>query len=225
MEENIIGGVSPMKRRGKSRGKRSGGTVVGDTRYKRDKWQKPGGGGTYGDKPKVAAPAPTKPYVIKDGKVEMTPPGGTNITNEGDVNTINQTSGGGYTDETTTTPGTDDIYEDRTTMTTYQQAWDGKNFKTEDGKKKDIYGNVYTDDEEGFKKFKDATDAYNKEHGTTTKKTERVLVKKGDKGSSTTKRTYVPGGDNTASISTNKMLGSPGKYKIGGYRAMKAFRK
>ena len=162
---------------------------------------------------------------MKDGKVEMTPPGDTNITNEGDVNTINQTSGGGYTDETTTKPGTDDIYEDRTTMTTHQQAWDGKNFKTEDGKRKDIYGNVYSDDAEGFEKFKDATDAYNKKHGTTTKKTERVLVKKGDKGSSTTKRTYVAGGDNTASISTNKMLGSPGKYRLGGYRAMKAFRK
>ena len=117
-------------------------------------------------------------------------------------------------------------------MTTYQQAWDGKNFKTEDGKRKDIYGNVYSDDAEGFQKFKDATDAYNKKHGTTTKKTERVLIEEGQagtedtKGSSTTKRTYNSGGDNTATINNPiNMLGSPGKYRLGGCRAMKAFRK
>jgi len=223
MEESIIGGVSPMKRRGKSRGKRSGGTVIGDTRYKRDKWQKPPSGGTTGRRKKQSAPAPTKPYVIKDGKVEMTPPGDTNI--------INQTSGGGYNTKTTTKkgkPGTDDIYGDKTTITTYQQAWD-KNFTTtEDGKKKDKFGNTYSNDEEGFKKFKKATDAYNEKQGTTTKKTEKVLIKKGEEGTedeTIEETTYVPGGDNTASITTNKMLGSPGKYKLGGYRAMKAFTK
>jgi len=162
MEESIIGGVSPMKRRGKSRGKRSGGTVIGDTRYKRDKWQKPPSGGTTGRRKKQSAPAPTKPYVIKDGK------------------------------------------------------------------KKDKFGNTYSNDEEGFKKFKKATDAYNEKQGTTTKKTEKVLIKKGEEGTedeTIEETTYVPGGDNTASITTNKMLGSPGKYKLGGYRAMKAFTK
>ena len=43
MEENIIGGVSPLKakkmRRSKSYGKGKRGT--GDTRYKRDKWVPP----------------------------------------------------------------------------------------------------------------------------------------------------------------------------------------
>ena len=66
---------------------------------------------------------------------------------------------------------------------------------------------------------------YNERTGHTTKKTERVLVEKGTPGSTTTKRTYVAGGDNTANITTNKMLGSPNKYKLGGYRAMRAFRK
>ena len=46
---DIIGGVSPLKktmRRGKSFGKRAGGTVIGDTRYVREPWKKPPSGGT-----------------------------------------------------------------------------------------------------------------------------------------------------------------------------------
>jgi len=232
---DIMGGVSPLKaykgRRGKSSGKGRKGT--GDTRYKRDKWKKPTSGGTT--TPAAKPPNPKKPYTMApDGKVTMTPPGDVNIT-EGD-NIINQTSGGGYDTKTTTTPGTEgteDKYEDRTTMTTYQQAWDGKNFKTEDGKRKDIYGNVYSDDAEGFQKFKQATDAYNKKHGTTTKKTERVLVEKGQegtKGSTTTEKVFVAGPNQEANIndyghSVTRMLGSPGKYRLGGYRAMKKNKK
>ena len=116
-------------------------------------------------------------------------------------------------------------------MTTYEQAWDGKNFKTEDGQRKDIYGNVYSDDAEGFQKFKDATDAYNKKHGTTTKKTERVLVKKGEAatpGSKTTTTESVKGADMYANIDDNDIFntnGAVGKYKLGGYRAMKKNKK
>ena len=57
----------------------------------------------------------------------------------------------------------------------------------------------------------------------TTKKTDRVLVEKGKEGTTTETKEYVGGGDNIANIynSANKMLGAVGKYKIGGYRAMK----
>jgi hypothetical protein len=76
MEENIIGGVSPLKRksmrRGKSYGKGKRGT--GDTRYKRDKWVPPNPG-TVTPKKDTAPPNPAKPYTIgKDGKVEMNDP-------------------------------------------------------------------------------------------------------------------------------------------------------
>jgi hypothetical protein len=73
MEENIIGGVSPLKRRGKSRGK--GRRGMGDTRYKRDKWVPPTSGGTITTPSDKAPPNPAKPYTIgKDGKVEMNDP-------------------------------------------------------------------------------------------------------------------------------------------------------
>ena len=88
MEENITGGVSPLKK-GKWRGRRGkrGGTV-GDTRYKRDKWVKPKSGGTTVKAPK--APNPKKPYTIApDGKVQMTPPGDVNIT-EGKTTTTKE---------------------------------------------------------------------------------------------------------------------------------------
>ena len=219
MEENIIGGVSPMKRRGKSRGK--GRRGMGDTRYKRDKWKKPASGGTYTTPSDKAPPNPAKPYVIKDGKVEMTPPG--DVYNYGD-NIINQTSGGGYDTKTTTKggkPGTDDIYEDRTTMTTYQQAWD-KMGDVDGGKKKNKFGKVFDNLEHFTKEAKE----YNERTGHTTKKTEKVLVKKGEKatpGETTTETKYVKGGDNTATI--NNPINSPGKYRLGGYRAMKKNRK
>ena len=78
---NITGGVSPLKkrgkssgkyRRGKSAGKRAGGTVIGDTRYKRDPWEKPAGGDTTYT---PSAPPAAKPYKIDDdGKVVMNDP-------------------------------------------------------------------------------------------------------------------------------------------------------
>ena len=67
---------------------------------------------------------------------------------------------------------------------------------------------------------------YNERTGHTTKKTEKVLVKKGEEetpGETTTETKYVKGGDNTATI--NNPINSPGKYKLGGYRAMKKNKK
>tara|TARA_R110002126_G_scaffold216521_1_gene362542 strand:+ start:2318 stop:2998 length:681 start_codon:yes stop_codon:yes gene_type:complete len=222
---DMIGGVSPLKK-GKWRGRRGkrGGTV-GDTRYKRDKWVKPTGGGTTVKAPK--APNPKKPYTIApDGKVQMTPPGDVNIT-EGD-NIINQTNGGGYDTKTTTKkgkPSTDDVYEDRTTMTTYQQAWD-KMGDADGGKKKNKFGKVFDNLEQFTKEAK----AYNEKTGHTTKKTEKVLVKEGEEGTedeTTTETTYNAGTGNTANIYDygHSVGGAVGKYKLGGYRAMKKNRK
>ena len=91
MNNNTIGGVSPLKARQSSRGGKyagkatstagrrggfakstgsrgGGGRNVGgynaQTRFSADKWTKPGSGGTI---------TPTKPYAIKDGKVIMNP--------------------------------------------------------------------------------------------------------------------------------------------------------
>tara|TARA_R110002167_G_scaffold87072_1_gene235622 strand:- start:851 stop:1543 length:693 start_codon:yes stop_codon:yes gene_type:complete len=229
MEENIIGGVSPLKRKGMRRGKSygKGKRGTGDTRYKRDKWVKPTGGGTTVKAPK--APNPKKPYTITpDGKVQMTPPGDVNIT-EGD-NIINQTSGGGYDTKTTTTPDTEDKYEDRTTITTWQQGWD-KMKDTDDGKKKNQWGVVF----DNLEDFKVAGREYNERTGHTTKKTDRVLVEEGKKGKTTEETTYNAGPGNIANIydddktsvnnSAVTMQGGVGKYKLGGYRAMKENRK
>lgn len=216
MEENIIGGVSPVKRkmaRGKSYGK--GGRGTGDTRYKRDKWQKPTSGGTttiprpMGKLP----PNPKKPYTIKDGKVV---PSVINNYNYGD-NTITQ-SGGGSETITTTTPGTEDVYENKEVKTVkpYSKEWDIKK----------AGGLTYAQwikkpgNREQEKKFVD---------GQTKTTLERVLVSKGQKGSTTSKTTKT-GGNNTATINNPinndddngiPMLGSPGKYSLGGYRAMR----
>tara|TARA_R110000823_G_scaffold106592_1_gene225262 strand:- start:905 stop:1546 length:642 start_codon:yes stop_codon:yes gene_type:complete len=209
MEENITGGVSPIKRRGKSRG--TGKRGAGDTRYKRDKWKKPTGGGTS-TIPSKSPPNPVKPYTMKDGVPVMNPPG--NVYN----NKIIQTNTGGYTTKTVKTPGTDDKYEDRTTVTSWQQGWD----KMEDvggGKRKSKYGRVF----DNLEDYRVAGQEYNKRTGHTTKKTDRVLVEKGTEGTTTETKEYVGGGDNIANIynSPNNMLGAVGKYKIGGYRAMK----
>ena len=77
MEENIIGGVSPLKakkmRRSKSYGKGKRG--AGDTRYKRDKWVPPTSGGTATTPSDKAPPNPAKPYTIDEGgKVVMNDP-------------------------------------------------------------------------------------------------------------------------------------------------------
>tara|TARA_R110002167_G_scaffold18492_1_gene69185 strand:- start:204 stop:809 length:606 start_codon:yes stop_codon:yes gene_type:complete len=76
MEKNIIGGVSPLRRksmrRGKSYGKGKRG--AGDTRYKRDKWVPPASGGTVTTPSGKAPPNPAKPYTMgKDGMVMNDP--------------------------------------------------------------------------------------------------------------------------------------------------------
>lgn len=224
MEENIIGGVSPMKkksgRRGKTSGKGRRGT--GDTRYKRDKWQKPRSGGTTTIPRKMGElpPPPQKPYKIKDGKVVPN-----NVTNHyyGD-NTITQSGGGGSETITTTEPGTEDVWgkKEVTKVKPYSKEWDVEKaggltyaewIKVPGNKAKE-------------KKFVDSR---------TTTVLEDVLISKGKKGSTkTTTKTTKGGGGHTATINNPinnddnngpPMLGSPGKYKLGGYRAMKAFRK
>ena len=222
MEENIIGGVSPIKakkmRRGKSYG--SGKRGAGDTRYKRDKWQKPTGGGTS-TIPSKQPPNPTKPYTMKDGVPVMNPPG--NVYNYGD-NIINQTSG---TETTTTTePDTDAVYETtKGRLPTFQEAWDAN--------KEDI-NNIYNTFEDykadmlSIKKG-DKRDVEREKARKEAEKESTKLVKEATKGktTSTTKST----GSNNAKIIQNinneevetsgmKMLGGVGKYKLGGYRAV-----
>lgn len=223
MEENIIGGVSPLKK-GKwtgRRGKRGG--TVGDTRYKRDKWVKPTSGGTTVKAP--SAPNPKKPYTMTpDGKVQMTPPGDT--YNYGD-NIINQTGGGPSSETITTTePGTDDVWgkKEVTKVKPYSKEWDIEA----------AGGLTYAEwikkpgNKEQEKKFVDSQ-----------KYTvlEDFLISKGTKPkTTTTKNTKDGGGNNRATInqtinkedvetSPNAMLGAVGKYRLGGYRAMKKNKK
>ena len=223
MEENIIGGVSPMKRRGKSRGKGRRGT--GDTRYKRDKWQKPTSGGTttipkrkMGELP----PPPEKPYKIKDGKVV---PNITNNYNYGD-NTINQNMINNPSTKTTTKttkgkPGTDPIYKDVTSVTTWQQGWD-KMEDVEGGKKKNKFGRVF----DNLEDFKVAGREYNKRTGHTTRRTDKVLVKEGTEATPDTVEeiTESTSGNNGNQFQT-ATINAPGKYKLGGYRTMKKNKK
>ena len=222
---NITGGVSPLKaykgRRGKTSGKGRKGT--GDTRYKRDKWKKPASGGTTTIPRKMGElpPPPQKPYKIVDGKVV---PNVTNNTyNYGD-NTITQSGGGGGSETITTTkPGTEDVWGKKEVkkVKPYSKEWDidaaGGLTYAEWIKKP---GN-----KEQEKKFVDSR---------TTTVLEDVLISKGtpEKTSTTTKKTKG-GGGHTATINNPinndddgiPMLGSPGKYRLGGYRAMKKNRK
>jgi len=224
MEENIIGGVSPMKRRGKSRGTGRKGT--GDTRYKRDKWQKPTSGGTttipkrkMGELP----PPPEKPYKIKDGKVVPN-----NITNNYYNNAINQNMNNNPSSKTTKKlikgkPKTDDIYKDVTTVTTWQQGWD-KMEDVEGGKKKNKFGKVF----DNLEDYKVAGREYNKRTGHTTRRTDKVLVKKGEEATPDRieETTESTSGNNGNQFQTANIYNSPvGKYKIGGYRAMKKNKK
>tara|TARA_R110000737_G_scaffold297252_1_gene303930 strand:+ start:798 stop:1466 length:669 start_codon:yes stop_codon:yes gene_type:complete len=222
MEENITGGVSPLKRksmrRGKSYGKGKRG--AGDTRYKRDKWVKPTGGGTTVKAPK--APNPKKPYTIApDGKVQMTPPGDVNIT-EGD-NIINQTSGGGYDTKTTTEPGADAVYETtKGRLPTFQEAWDTNK---EDINNKYNTFEDYKTDMLGIKKG-DKRDVEREEARTEAEKESTRLVKEATKGTTTTETTFNPGSGNIANINDEgHIVGAVGKYKLGGYRAMKKNKK
>tara|TARA_R110001632_G_scaffold159376_1_gene277590 strand:+ start:879 stop:1544 length:666 start_codon:yes stop_codon:yes gene_type:complete len=220
MEENIIGGVSPIKakragRRGKTSGK--GRRGVGDTRYKRDKWKKPASGGTMTIPRKMGElpPAPIKPYKIKDGKVVPN-----NVTNNyyGD-NMINQSGGGGSESTTTTTPDTEDVYETKEVKTVkpYSTEWDIKK----------AGGLTYA---EWIKKPGNRAQEKKFVDGQTKTTLERVLVSEGKKGSSITTTKKTNGGGHTATINSRQgngipMLGSPGKYSLGGYRAMKENRK
>jgi len=120
MEKNIIGGVSPMKRRGKSRGKGKRGNA--DTRYKRDKWVPPASGGTFTPSTTKAPPNPAKPYAIgKDGKVEVNDPFATKKWHDG-------TPGSTTTEETLkkSRSGTEIGTWDKDKMgrnPTYDEAW------------------------------------------------------------------------------------------------------
>lgn len=194
MEENIIGGVSPMKRRGKSRG--IGKRVIGDTRYKRDKWTPPASGGTATTPSDEKPPAPAKPYTIKDGKVEMN-------------QTQNQTQGtDGYW-----------TYKDVTTKTekersSYQDSYDAMEDKS--GQKYNERNKKLYDNFEQYETEAKAWNENNKGYKEYEEKTERVRDK------------FIPGTSSTqtqSQTSSNKMLGSPGKYTLGGYRAMRDNRK
>ena len=219
---DIIGGVSPFKRksmrRGKSYGKGKRG--AGDTRYKRDKWVKPASGGTT-TIPSKKPPTPTKPYTMKDGVPVMNPPG--NVYNYGD-NIINQTSG---TETTTTTePDTDAVYETtKGRLPTYDEAW-AQNLEGINS----IYKNkqAYKDDMLGIKKGDKRDIEREKARKEAEEETTR-LVKEATEGKTTTTTRGI--GSNTAKIiqninnedvetSATPMLGAVGKYNLGGYRAM-----
>jgi len=237
MEENIIGGVSPLKwkgRRGKSSGKGRRGT--GDTRYKRDKWQKPTSGGTTTLTPKRKAgelpPPPQKPYKIVDGKVV---PNVYNTYNYGD-NTINQSNNPGSKTTTKTTPGADAVYGTKKgRLPTYQEAWDANK---EDIKNKYESFEDYKADMISIKKG-DKRDIEREEARKKAEKETEVVVKEAIPATNETIEEILPGSGNNTQTATIKqiingeevetsatpMLGSPGKYRLGGYRAMKKNRK
>jgi len=198
MEENIIGGVSPLKaksmRRGKSYGKGKRGT--GDTRYKRDKWTPPVSGGTV-TTPSDKAPAnPTKPYAIKDGKVVM---------NQNQSQTQGTDGYWTYKDVTNKTEKERSSYQDSYNAMEDRggQKYNKRNDKLYDNfEQYEKEAKQWNKDNPGYKEYEE--------------KTERVKDK------------WIPGTSGTQTqtqTSTNKMLGSPGKYRLGGYRAMKNNRK
>ena len=206
-ETEILGGVSPLKKRrggrrqssrggqyagkatstasrrggfAKSTGKRgAGGRNVGgynvQTRFQADKWKKPASGGYLPSKSSTT-PSPSKPYTMDDkGNIVIN----NNIYNNAVANASVTT--GGKSKKVTTTPdiyGTRTIpatYGDKTTITRYEEAWKN-NLKVKDGKRTDAQGRVYSDDAEGFEKFKKAAKEYNERTGHTTKKTEKVQL-------------------------------------------------
>lgn len=215
MEENIIGGVSPMKRRGKSRGTGKRGT--GDTRYKRDKWVPPTSGGTVTTPSDKLPPAPTKPYVIKDGKVELTPTA---------TATADATS--------SSTPGTPaegywkDKYKDVTTKTekersSYQDSYDA--MEDRGGQKYNKRNDKLYDNFEQYEAEAKAWNEKNKGYKEYEEKTEKVF----DGKEWVETKAATPGSSSSSASSSASsgvnMLGSPGKYRLGGYRAMKNNRK
>ena len=195
MEENIIGGVSPLKRksmrRGKSYGKGRRGT--GDTRYKRDKWRKPASGGTMTTPSDKTPSTPSKPYTIdKDGKVVM--------------NTSRTKTDG--------TPGYW-TYKDITTKTEkerigYKASYDA--MEDRGGQKYNKRNDKLYDNFEQYEKEAKAWRAKNKGYKEYEEKTERVKDKfiEGTPGSTTETTTR-----------TEESSSSAGKYRLGGYKAMK----
>jgi hypothetical protein len=195
MEKNIIGGVSPLKRksmrRGKSYGKGKRG--AGDTRYKRDKWTPPASGGTMTTPSDKMPSTPSKPYTIdKDGKVVM--------------NTSRTKTDG--------TPGYW-TYKDITTKTekersSYQESYDA--MEDRGGKKYNKRNDKLYDNFEQYKKEAKAWNEKNKGYKEYEEKTERVKDKfiKGTPSSTTETTTR-----------TEESSSSAGKYRLGGYKAMK----
>jgi hypothetical protein len=225
---DIIGGVSPLKawkgRRGKSSGKGRRGT--GDTRYKRDKWQKPASGGTTIPKRKAGElpPPPQKPYKIVDGKVEP------NVINNSYYNTINQTQNNtpGSKKVIKKTPGVDKVVKTKKggRLPTFDEAW-AQNLNGINS----IYKNkrAYKDDMLGIKPGDKRWIEREKARKEAEKETE-VVVQDAIPASEEIIETILPseGGTQIAKIENNpvgKMLGSPGKYRLGGYKAMKKNRK
>lgn len=214
MNNDIIGGVSPLKKRQSSRGgkragqatatgKRRGGFAkskgvrggggrnVGgynvNTRFKMDKWTPPASGGT------MTTPSPTKPYsYTPDGKIEVNPPAG-NTTNINNV--INQNTQG--------TPGSghyEDVYEDKTTTKTtgglesYKKVWERN--------ENDLQGKYSNDFDKWVKAAEKwwAEEATEEQKAKRNKKTETTTerVKVGQKWVQDTEPTQ--GGDNIATI-------------------------
>ncbi len=198
MEKNIIGGVSPLKAKSMRRGKSygKGKRGTGDTRYKRDKWTPPASGGTVTTPSDKAPVNPAKPYTIKDGKVVMNQ---------------NQSQ----------TQGTDGYwtYKDVTNKTekersSYQDSYDA--MEDRGGQKYNKRNDKLYDNFEQYEKEAEQWNKDNPGYKEYEEKTERVKDK------------WIPGTSGTqtqSQTSTNKMLGSPGKYRLGGYRAMKNNRK
>lgn len=194
MEENIIGGVSPLKqkkmRRSKSYGKGKRG--AGDTRYKRDKWRKPASGGTSYFGQNESTPQTTKPYTIKDGKVVMN-------------------------ESTTSTEGTPGYwtYKDITTRTEkermgYQKAYNA--MEDRGGQKYNPRNKKLYDNFEQFEKEAKAWRKSNPSYKEYEEKTERVKDKwiEGTPGSTTTTKTK-----------SEQSSSSAGKYRLGGYKTMR----
>lgn len=198
MEKNIIGGVSPLKAKSMRRGKSygKGKRGTGDTRYKRDKWTPPASGGTV-TTPSDKAPAnPAKPYTIKDGKVVMNQ---------------NQSQTQGTDGYWTYKDVTSKIEKERSG---YQDSYDA--MEDRGGQKYNKRNDKLYDNFEQYKKEAEQWNRDNPGYKEYEEKTERVKDK------------WIPGTSGTqtqSQTSTNKMLGSPGKYRLGGYRAMKNNRK
>lgn len=199
MEENITGGVSPLKaksmRRGKSYGKGKRGNA--DTRYKRDKWRKPASGGTITTSSNKTPNNPEKPYTIdKNGKVVM--------------NTSKTKTDG--------TPGYW-TYKDITTKTEkertgYKASYDA--MEDRGGQKYNKRNDKLYDNFEQYEKEAKAWNEKNKGYKEYEEKTERVKDKFIEGTPSSTTETTTKTEESSSSV---------GKYVLGGYKAMKNNRK